>query len=138
MAEERSQSGPLLLRRSSRYLAGWLVSTLMAALAWWGLEAKKASRVKAVVGWAMWAWWSRGLRHGRGAGEGRDRQGLVRGVVASSAGGSGTLRSGAQETDLEEGPGSGSEEGSTGGSKEDVVVAGQGRGGEGLIGRQQS
>jgi len=33
--------------------------------------------------------------------EGRDRRGLVRGVVVSSAGGSGTLRSGAGETDLE-------------------------------------
>jgi len=37
--------------------------------------------------------------------------------VASLVGGSGTLRSGAGETDLEEGPGSGSEEGSTGGAR---------------------
>jgi len=50
-------------------------------------------------------------------GQGRDRRLLVRGVVASSSGGSCTLRSGTGETDLEEGPGSGSEEGYTGGAR---------------------
>jgi len=78
---------------------------------------ESASHIKAVVVWAMWAWWSRGLRRGRGAGEGRARRLLVQGVVASSAGGSGTLRSGAGETDSEEGPGLGSGEGSTGGAR---------------------
>jgi len=64
----------------------------------------------------MWAWWSRGLRRRRGAGQGTDWRLLVRGVVASSAGGSGTLRSGAGGTDLEEGPGLGLGVGSADGS----------------------
>jgi len=38
-------------------------------------------------------------------------------VVVAAAGGSGTLRSGAQETDLEEGSGSGCGEVSTGGAR---------------------
>jgi len=68
----------------------------------------------------MWAWWSRGLWHRSGTGEGGDRRLLVRGVVASLAGGSGTLRSGAGETFLEEGPGLGEGGRLHRGSKEDV------------------
>jgi len=54
---------------------------------------------------------------GEGGWGGKGRRLLVQGVVASSAGGSGTLRSGARETGLEERLGVGSGKGSTGGAR---------------------